>query len=183
MDLILGKQQTTRRGTVMQTTDYKTFAPALQQALRRYTEHGGRLIVSGAYIASDMRGSKEEKAFVREVLHCRFVTQHASRSGRIEELPPLGEGSFRLQTEPDAEVLHTENTDGIAPAGEGAKAVMRYHDNQVAAAVLYEGESRVLTIAFPMESVKNFEDIYTDCINRLTLEGTSKNSMFLDVPE
>ena len=183
VDLILGKQQTTRRGTVMQTTDYKTFAPALQQALRRYTEHGGRLIVSGAYIASDMRGSKEEKAFVREVLHCRFVTQHASRSGRIEELPPLGEGSFRLQTEPDAEVLHTENTDGIAPAGEGAKAVMRYHDNQVAAAVLYEGESRVLTIAFPMESVKNFEDIYTDCINRLTLEGTSKNSMFLDVPE
>ena len=34
---------------------YKTFTPDMQRLLQQYTQKGGSLIVSGAYVASDMK--------------------------------------------------------------------------------------------------------------------------------
>lgn len=60
-DVILGKQVTTETGRDGQHSGLKgagqtfeAFPPAFRQALTRYARHGGRLLVSGAYVGTDL---------------------------------------------------------------------------------------------------------------------------------
>ncbi len=81
LDIIMGAQ----REDGYSSLHYKTFTPALQQLLKTFTESGGSLLVSGAYIASDMT-SPAEQAFTKDVLHYQAGTSVKSSAGllRIE---------------------------------------------------------------------------------------------------
>lgn len=167
VDLIMGKQKTTILGN---DTAFKTFTPQLQSVITQYLNAGGNLLLSGAYIASDMQ-SKEDKAFLKEQLHCTYRCDHASKQGNlVVNRRVLSPNLYTFHIAPNAQRIHTENPSSILPT-EDAQAVARYHDTQLNAAVAYDGQAqqkgKTLTWAFMLESAHDFNTLYNDCINWL----------------
>ena len=167
VDIIMGKQKTTVLGN---DTAFKTFTPALQAMLTRYLSSGGRLLLSGTYIASDML-SEAEKAFVKEQLHYTYRCDRASkRGGVVVNNRALPAGAHHFFTTPNPEVIASDNPDCIHPAGE-AVCVARYADTNLSAAVAYDGtkehKSKTLVWGFMLESTQDFNTLYKDCINWL----------------
>jgi hypothetical protein len=134
----------------------------LQNTLTHYLQQGGRLLLSGAYIASDMQ-NKEDAAFTKNQLHYNFRCTHASRTGKIRIERQLPQGMHSFRTEPNDEVMHTENADGLFPA-DGGVVVARFPETNVAAAIGHnataEGGSRTLCWSLMLESAYEFEKLY-----------------------
>lgn len=173
VDLILGKQKLTTTGTRKQRSDFPTFTPRLMQVLTEYNEHGGKILVSGAYIASDKAADKE---FLSNTLHLKYVRTEASRSGKISISIPdgssYGKQTAVLLTRPNTTTIHCENPDGIAPADKQTRVFARYKDSFVAAAVAAENadteRGKTLTFSFPLESLESFEEVYTKAVMWMT---------------
>lgn len=167
VDLIMGKQKLTILGT---DTAFKSFTPELQKVIADYLEKGGNLLVSGAYIASDMQ-SPEDKAFVKNQLHYTYRCNHACEQGSlVVNRRVLSLATYTFHATPNANCIHTENPDCILPA-DGAQAVAKYADTQLNAAVAYDGaenqKGKTLAWGFMLESTQNFNTLYKDCINWL----------------
>ncbi len=166
VDVILGKQKTVIMGN---DTSFHCMPANLQHALTHYLQHGGRLLLSGAHIASDMQG-KEDAAFTKNQLHYEFRCTHASRTGKIRIERELTKGNYTFRTEPNDTMLHTENADGIYPANAGI-VVARFPEVNVAAAIGHdataEGGSKTLCWSFMLESAHDFPALYQQSINWL----------------
>ena len=166
VDVILGKQKTYIMGN---DTSFHCMPANLQHALTHYLQHGGRLLLSGAHIASDMQG-KEDAAFTKNHLHYEFRCTHASRTGKIRIERQLPNGIYTFRTEPNDTMLHTENADGIFPTA-GGIVVARFPEANVAAAIGHdataEGGSKTLCWSLMLESVHNFSELYKESINWL----------------
>ena len=166
VDVILGKQKTYIMG---HDTSFHCMPAHLQHALTHYLQHGGRLLLSGAYIASDMQG-KEDAAFTKNQLHYEFRTTNASKTGKIRIERQLPNGVYTFRTEPNDTMLHTENADGLFPT-EGGIVVARFPEANVAAAIGHdataEGGSKTLCWSIMLESAHNFPALYQQSINWL----------------
>ena len=166
VDVILGKQKTTIMG---KDTSFHCMPMNLQHALTHYLQHGGRLLLTGAYIASDMT-SEEDKAFIKNQLHYEFRTTNASKTGKIRIERQLGKGNYTFRTEPNDTMIHTENADGIYPA-EGGIVVARFPEANVAAAIGYdkieEGGAKTLCWSIMLESAYDFDALYKASIEWL----------------
>lgn len=166
VDVILGKQKTVIMGN---DTSFHCMPANLQHALTHYLQHGGRLLLSGAHIASDMQ-SDEDKAFIKNQLHYEFRCTHASRTGKVRIERQLPRGNYTFRTEPNEEQLHTENADGIYPAEDGI-VVARFPEVNVAAAIAHDaseaGGAKTLCWSFMLESAYDFDTLYKESINWL----------------
>ena len=160
VDLIMGKQKLTVLGT---DTAFKSFTPALQKVVADYLANGGKLMVSGAHIASDMQ-SADDKAFVKQHLHYNYRCDHASKLGGVNvNKRVLEAGQYAFDTQPNAARIHTENADCILPT-KGAQTVARYADTNLSAAVAYDGtdkeQGKTLAWGFMLESSADFANLY-----------------------
>ena len=166
VDVILGKQKTYIMG---HDTSFHCMPANLQTALTHYLQHGGRLLLSGAYISSDMT-SEADKAFIKNQLHYVYRCSQTSRTGKIRVERELERGNYTFRMEPNDEVIHTENPDGIYPA-EGGVVVARFPEANVAAAISHdasaEGGCKTLCWSLMLESVHNFSALYKESINWL----------------
>ena len=166
VDVILGKQKTTIMG---KDTSFHCMPMNLQHALTHYLQHGGRLLLAGAYIASDMT-SEEDKAFIKNQLHYEFRTTNASKTGKIRIERQLKKGNYTFRIEPNDTMIHTENADGIYPA-EGGIVVARFPEANVAAAIGYdkieEGGAKTLCWSIMLESAYEFDALYKASIEWL----------------
>ena len=145
VDLILGLERNDRHSLVY----YKTFTPALRSAIQNYTRRGGALLVSGAYIGTDIAGSEDEK-FVNQTLKCTFGGRNTSTSDTVEGMGTQIPYYNTLNEEHYAATA----TDVLNPV-QPAFAVMRYADGQDAA-VAYKGKDyRSFTMGFPFECIKS----------------------------
>ena len=171
VDMILGKQKTYIMG---KDTSFHCMPANLQHALTQYLQHGGRLLLSGAHIASDMQ-RKEDAAFTKNQLHYEFRCTHASKTGKIRVERQLEKGNYSFRTEPNETMIHTENADGIYPA-EGGVVVARFPEANVAAAIGWEEtksdeatrrEAKTLCWSIMLESAYDFPTLYQQSINWL----------------
>lgn len=184
VDLICGKQVTTVVGNDSLGTRYSIFPSAMQEAIKMHTAAGGNILVSGAYIGTDIWGQiyehqvdkEEQKAaqeFAREVLGYRWIRGHAGRSGEVmyadNELMPQPEGpagSFHNIVNPEHYCVETP--DGIAPV-KGGETMLKYSDTGLSAAVCSQKDGyRTVCIGFPIETLKQDESL--DRIISITLE-------------
>ena len=166
VDVILGKQKTYTMG---HDTSFHCMPAQLQHALTHYLQHGGRLLLSGAHIASDMQG-QEDATFTKNILHYEFRTTNASKTGKIRIERQLPNGIYTFRTEPNDTMLHTENADGLFPTN-GGIVVARFPEANVAAAIGHdataEGGSKTLCWSIMLESAHNFPALYQQSINWL----------------
>ena len=188
VDLVCGKQVTTVVGSGLQKK-YEVFPAALQDAITAFTADGGNILVSGAYIGTDIwdqiypyEKDKNEvaaaKKFAQNVLGFKWAANSASRKGSVRfigntTIPELPSESMQICNEINSEQYCVESPDGLTPSGKGSAAFMRYTDSGITAGTCKEGNGyRTVCLGFPVEALESEEDINE--IITLTLEFFSK---------
>lgn len=161
VDLILGKQRITAIG-VDTTLRYEAFPPALRRQLQTFVNKGGRLIVSGAYVASDLvdpRASEGAVAFAHDVLGMVPDSVAPTFSGRIETVPgPKDRRAPAIynysNTLNDRQYI-VERPDALMPvSGVKAREILTFSDSDGAAGyVVGRGKGRVAVVSVPIESL------------------------------
>ena len=164
LDIICGKQLTTPVGRYRHHRDrFEVFPEYLRNAVRAWQAHGTHVLISGAYIGTDVWdkvfqvGKKPEttREEISDMFGYAWITNFADRSGQVR---PFGRGPAMPETRYNKEyvsgVYRVENADGIGPAREGAVSVMRYRGTDISAAVAYDsGTFRTLSFGFPLETI------------------------------
>lgn len=145
VDLVLGLERNDGHSLVY----YKTFTKSMRKTLTDYTRRGGALLVSGAYIGTDIMGTEEEQ-FVSETLKCTYGGQYRAENNQVNGLGTVIPYYNMLNEEHYA----ATSADILRPAAP-AFTVMQYADGQDAA-VAYKGRDyRSFTMGFPFECIKD----------------------------
>ena len=150
IDLLLGLERNDGHSLI----SYKTFSPTMQLLLNDYTMHGGRLLVSGAYIGSDMLSVKE-KLFLANVLKISFEGVNIDT---LSTIGGLGQ-HFGIYRQPNELHYAAHHTDILMPANSANTQqtfpAMVYADG-TSAAVAYQGKDyRAFTMGFPFECIRD----------------------------
>ncbi len=177
VDLILGKQKEIIKGNGAKESQYKAFPDLLQRRLEDFCLQGGSLMVSGAYIASDLCNNKHsdeatklsDYRFATNILGVDLLLGQGSIDGKITTVPspfkPFGaQEHFTYTSAPSAASYWVESPDAIRPVGVDAATIMRYDETGLSAAVAldraYEtgsgvGGYRVVSMGFPFETIES----------------------------
>ncbi len=144
VDLILGLE----RNDGHSLENYKTFSPTMQQAVKNYTTRGGRLLVSGAYIASDMQ-TEQEQFFLASTLRCQYIGRSQAPTNRV-----IGLGTdIYFYKNLNEEHYAATNTDMLQPI-KPAITAMQYADGY-GAAIAYKGpDCSLFVMGYPFECIK-----------------------------
>lgn len=128
---------------------YKSFPEYLQTALQQFTKQGGCLLVSGAYVASDMQATSE-RAFLSDILKCRYEGENRNTDEHIQGLGLL----FPVYRQLNEHHYAAQRTDVIMPTHAQAFPAMLYPDG-TCAAIAYQGtDYRTFIIGFPLECIQ-----------------------------
>jgi hypothetical protein len=169
VDIIFGEERGTPSLTDPQQKEFRLFTAGMIRSISRYTRQGGNLLISGAYVGTDMVENHDSLAirFASEVLHYAWRTHHATRVGDIEATAQ-GRSVFpaRLQfnTHSGSDLYSVESPDAIEPSGMGAGCIYRYTSGGCSAATAYKGSAHVVVLGFPFESVST-EQMRLDLIS------------------
>jgi hypothetical protein len=166
IDLILGKQKQTYRGNEKKAPEFKTFPLALQQSITSYCQNGGNIILSGAYIASDLyegkSSTRDDKLFAENILKFKFRTSKASVSGAVKivnsPFKSFQKANFNYYDTPNANSYSVESVDAIEPISDGGNTICRYSENNISAGVAYSGKYKICTFGFPLETIQEDKD-------------------------
>lgn len=164
VDLILGKQCQTKMGRGgVKPLEFKTFSPAIQEAIAEYCKQGGNIFVSGAYVGTDLwdnrvaAANEEDKKFATEVLKYKWRVGQAAVMGKVKSVDsPFTSisGDYTYYNELNTDSYVVESPDAIEPAAEGAYTVMRYAENNLSAGVAYRGDYKTCVLGFPFEAIR-----------------------------
>ena len=188
VDLVCGKQVTTTVGSGLQQK-YTVFTAELQKALTDFASRGGNILVSGAYIGTDISDSifpvrkdsvftESSVRFAKDVLGYRPMSRQASRKAVVKAVRNTlanfgGMGVFGFHNEINSECYCVESPDGIVPASSKGSTLLRYADSGISAGVGFEGDGyKTVCLGFPIETLREEEDI--DSIINITLDFFKK---------
>jgi hypothetical protein len=144
VDLILGLECNDGHSLV----PYKAFTPELQSWLRTYTQRGGNLLVSGAYVGSDQT-SEANRSMLRSLLKAECVGTNRLGTAAVSGLSL----NFNIYSQPNEQHYAATQADILIPAGTAFPAMV-YRNNETSAAVAYQGaDYRAFTMGFPFECI------------------------------
>ena len=176
MDLICGKQVTTRVGRGAVPDRYTVFPEALQQAITAYTAGGGNVVLSGSYIGTDAwdaiyqgvpKGQESAKTFVQNVLGYKWVTNFGDNGGKVDAVRGSRLPAATYNRDWSEKYYRIENPDGIQPASGKGSILMRYHASRIPAATWYEADGyKVAAFGFPLEVSPQLPDILKSVLGR-----------------
>lgn len=162
VDWILGKQREWSVARGAMPTKYKTFSKAQQQAITEFCNDGGNIIVSGAFVGTDLwenpRATKEDKDWAQNTLKFKWRNNNGAVTGQIKAAQsPFTyiKGNYEYFNELNSESYVVEHPDAIEPASSNAFTVFRYSENNMSAGVLYKGDTySTCVLGFPIEALK-----------------------------
>ncbi len=171
VDLILGKECQTKMGRKgIHPLKYKTFDTTMQKRLTHYLKSGGHLFVSGAFVGTDLWDSRvapslqDDKNFAMQVLKYKWRVGQAAKSGKIKCVKsalPTGTfaGNYTYHNLLNSECYVVESPDAIEPACAEASTIMRYTENNLSAAVAYNGSDyKTVIMAVPFETLRTAKE-------------------------
>ena len=144
IDLILGLERYDRHQLVF----YKTFTQSLQNVLKEYVATGGRLMVSGSYIGSDMQAPTEQ-SFLNSVLRVAYAG--SKRGNVMPDIKGMGT-SFYFYSQLNEDHYAATSPEVLQPA-QGAFSVLTYFDGSSAAVAFKGNYYRSFTLGFPFECI------------------------------
>ena len=153
VDLVLGVEKQSGDGSLLHyNAPYKTFPAGLQEKLLAYCHAGGRLFVSGAFIASDMQGSDADKQFIRDLLHFDY-------GGSVTDLSETVVAGSGLQLSfgrgINEECYAVSRPDVLVPLNDAFVSFV-FDGCKESAGVAYAGNGyRTLSTSFPFEAVQS----------------------------
>ena len=163
IDLLCGKQVTTRAGRGWAPDAFTVFPEGMQDALSSAARAGVHLIVSGARVGTDIwsgiygdsvsRFTDDTPAalFATQVLGYRWRSSRPTRSFTVK--PFNGDLCLPGVSIGRSDRYPIDNPDGLFPAADGAVSILRYTDSEVDAAIAYPSPSgyAAVTFGFPLE--------------------------------
>ena len=152
VDLIIGAEKQGGKDVAMGSgRAYKSFPAELQKALREYCERGGRLFVSGAYMASDMSHNDQDRSFIRNVLKFDYAGCVADTTeNRI-----FGSNlTFDVSRTANEQCYAVARPDILAPVGNAFIAFV-FDKSRESAGIAFADNYRVLATSFPFETIFN----------------------------
>ena len=144
IDLVLGLE----RNDGHSLNYYKTFNSSMQHALQIFTARGGALLVSGAYLGSDMT-IDSERQFLANTLKCQYAGRSTAATG---DLAGLGT-TMQYWNQLNEEHYAATSADILQPVAP-AYTAMQFADGY-SAAVAYKGtDYRAFVMGVPFECIK-----------------------------
>ena len=145
VDLMFGLQKDDGHSLV----HYKTFSEKLQTQLRAFVKGGGRMMVSGAYIGSDMTKPSERK-FLADVLKVSLAgSVDASADNGVYGLSL----NFDIIGKPNDTHFAASSVDALRPSSSSSFCAMKYSGG-AQAAVAYDGNDyKCFSMGFPFECI------------------------------
>ena len=145
VDFILGLER--YQPTAVQY--YKTFTPTMQQKITGYIGQGGRMMVSGAYVATDMSDA-DDVAWLQRTFH--LMSGGFVRTDSINGVNGMGLSGIDFYRQLNPKHYAVQQADCLL-ANAPAACVMQYDDG-ASAAVGYDGNDyKSLVMGFPFESI------------------------------
>ncbi len=147
VDIAFGLQRNDGHSLVV----YKTFSETLQSKLRSYVKSGGRILVSGAYVGSDMT-QPHERSFMSDVLKTTFTGTDTNAGNNMVDGLGL---SFGIIRQINDRHFAATSVDRIAACDGRSFAAMRYQDGSTAG-VAYDGtDYKSFVMGYPYECINN----------------------------
>lgn len=174
IDVICGKQVTTKTGNITDKGIYRVFPVPFRNALESFAAQGGNILISGAHIgtdiwdmvfpvAEDSSFRAESMEFAEKVLGYTWRTNYASRTGKVRSVKHKGDDIFNHIEFSYWNTLNpfcycVDAPDGIQPSSENSKTVLRYDDTNISAGICHQGKGyRTVVLGFPLETVREKE--------------------------
>lgn len=180
LDIILGKQKETMNGRGAYANRYKIYTPEFMNAVTAYTGAGGSVLLTGAYVASDIwekeKPAEVEMKFANEILGFEHRASRAAQSGavngvvsRFTSLP--ADRSLTFCSALNNKAYAVESPDAVKASDDAGATIMRYTENTKPAAVAVDrGTYRTVVAGFPFETIANSAErdtFMTDILNFL----------------
>ena len=147
VDIAFGLQRNDGHSLVV----YKTFSETLQSKLRSYAKSGGRILVNGAYVGSDMT-QPHERSFMSDVLKTTFTGTDTNAGNNMVDGLGL---SFDIIRQINDRHFAATSVDRIAACDGRSFAAMRYQDGSTAG-VAYDGtDYKSFVMGYPYECINN----------------------------
>lgn len=147
VDIAFGLQRNDGHSLVV----YKTFSETLQSKLRSYAKLGGRILVSGAYVGSDMT-QPHERSFMSDVLKTTFTGTDTNAGNNMVDGLGL---SFDIIRQINDRHFAATSVDRIAACDGRSFVAMRYQDGSTAG-VAYDGtDYKSFVMGYPYECINN----------------------------
>ncbi|RLD70680.1 MAG: xanthan lyase [Bacteroidetes bacterium] len=155
VDYLAGEERSTYMPKNDSVCHYQVWPESMLNMLENYLMDGGKLLVTGAHIASDMHLHEQDER-VGKLLKFKWRTSNASRKGQFysmdPEFAPMGQ-QFRFNTGIDPKLYTVEGADALEPIDSTAITLMRYSENNMSAGVAFRGAYGVVSLGFPFESI------------------------------
>lgn len=174
LDLVCGKQVTTKMGSGRVGARYEVFPFKLREALSAWVGRGLSVFISGADIATDVWDTvyptgKEPDAqvcdFVEKVLGYTYASSFGTNTGRLEWVRKPFHRTVpepvQFYNKPNEESYCVECPDAITPSDRNGRVWMRYNSTGRPAGVVYSpdgGSYKVVSLGVPLETVRTAED-------------------------
>lgn len=126
---------------------YKTFTTHMQDALKRYTTHGGALLVSGAYVGTDMT-QDADRQFLQNVLKSTWGGRSQTKGNKVKGL-----GTEMTYWKALNEEHYAATSADILQPVKPAFTAMQYADGY-GAAIAYRSNCRLFVMGFPFECIE-----------------------------
>ena len=132
---------------------FKTFPPATRNLLAHFADNGGHLLVSGAYIGSDMQ-QPDEQAFCAHTLgyRCQQTAVNDTLPNN-DAITALGT-TLHIQRTVSDSIYAVQHPDVLQPASKAAFTAFAYADGQPAGIALQDGKRRAICMGFPLEAIR-----------------------------
>ncbi len=170
MDLILGKQKEIKTGSGLMPTRFKIFTSGLKNALRQFTAGGGSVLLTGAYVGSDLwdnaAGNDDAagRSFVKDVLGYEGLHGRASLDGSVTAVdsPDIrlsSPGAWSFVSRLNDKQYAVESPDAIRASDSRGFTWMRYGENGLPAGIASDrGNYRTVVMGFPIEAVTTVQE-------------------------
>lgn len=129
--------------------DRKGISPEIREALTRYCNQGGNLLISGAYLSDGKSKNAEGKAFCQNVL--KYADQGLTAPLSCEEVSGLNV-RFRLPRRAN-ETTYAVPQSGYLYPTDGSFSTFVYTSGNYGAGIAYRGNYRTFVLGFPFESI------------------------------
>lgn len=154
VDLLFGEEKTSYLPGKDKTPYFEIYTDKMISALEKYTQHGGNILISGAYIGSEIAKNKIAVTRTGKLLGFKWRTNYAAKQGGFYAVNNASNFSGEFNTDYNLKQYPVEAPDGIIPFDKNGQTILRYKENNVSAAVYYKTNYGVVALGFPFESVK-----------------------------
>lgn len=129
--------------------DRKGISPEIREALTRYCNQGGSLLISGAYLSDGKSKNAEGKTFCQNVL--KYADQGLTAPLSCEEVSGLNV-RFRLPRRANETTYAVPQSGYLYPTS-GSFSTFVYTSGNYGAGIAYRGNYRTFVLGFPFESI------------------------------